>query len=67
MYNHKRVLVNTNKGKKIVRNLFHYFANKPKKYMDEELLKNKPTERAISDFIAGMTDRYAINIHNKIK
>ena len=67
MYNHKQVLVNTYNGKKIVRNLFYYFANNPKKYMSNELLKNKPTERAISDFIAGMTDRYAINIHNKIK
>ena len=67
MYNHKQVLVNTYNGKKIVSNLFYYFANNPKKYMSNELLKNKPTERAISDFIAGMTDRYAINIHNKIK
>ena len=67
MYNHKQVLVNTYNGKKIVKNLFYYFANNPKKYMGNELLKNKPKERAISDFIAGMTDRYAINIHNKIK
>jgi len=67
MYNHKQVLVNTYNGKKIVSNLFYYFANNPKKYMSNELLKNKPIERAISDFIAGMTDRYAINIHNKIK
>ena len=67
MYNHKQVLVNTNNGKKIVRNLFHYFVNNPKKCMDDELFKNKPTERSISDFIAGMTDRYAINIYDKIK
>ena len=67
MYNHKQVLVNTNNGKKIVRNLFHYFVNNQKKYMGDELFKNKPIERAISDFIAGMTDRYAINIHDKIK
>ena len=67
MYNHKQVLVNTNNGKKIVRNLFHYFVNNQKKYMGDEFFKNKPIERAISDFIAGMTDRYAINIHDKIK
>ena len=24
-------------------------------------------ERVIADFIAGMTDRYAINLHKKIK
>ena len=31
------------------------------------LLKNEQNERVIADFIAGMTDRYAINLHNIIK
>ena len=65
MYNHKNVLINTNKGKKIIKDLFDYFANNPKEYINKQNLNKK--ERAISDFIAGMTDRYAINIHNKIK
>ena len=30
-------------------------------------LKNEKKERVIADFIAGMTDRYAINLHKKIK
>ena len=29
--------------------------------------KNEQKERVIADFIAGMTDRYAINLHKKIK
>ena len=33
----------------------------------EELLENEHKERAVSDFIAGMTDRYAINLHKRIK
>ena len=65
MYNHKNVLINTNKGKKIIKDLFDYFINNPKEYINKQNLNKK--ERAISDFIAGMTDRYAINIHNKIK
>ena len=65
MYNHKNVLINTNKGKRIIKDLFDYFANNPKEYINKQNLNKK--ERAISDFIAGMTDRYAINIHNKIK
>ena len=65
MYNHKNVLINTNKGKRIIKDLFDYFANNPKEYTNKQNLNKK--ERAISDFIAGMTDRYAINIHNKIK
>ena len=28
---------------------------------------NADIERSICDFIAGMTDRYAINLYNKIK
>ena len=30
-------------------------------------LKKEQKERLIADFIAGMTDRYAINLHKKIK
>ena len=67
MYNHKKVLINTNNGKKIVKNLFNYFVNNFEEYKNKEFFKKNNKERAISDFIAGMTDRYAINIHNKIK
>ena len=67
MYNHKKVIVNTNKGKRIIRDLFKYLSKNPKKHINKELLKNDYKERVISDFIAGMTDRYAINLHKKIK
>ena len=67
MYNHKKVIVNTNKGKKIVSDLFKYLLKKPEKYISKELFKNEQKERVVSDFIAGMTDRYAINLHKKIK
>jgi len=67
MYNHKKVIVNTNKGKKIVNDLFKYLLKKPEKYISKELFKNEQKERVVSDFIAGMTDRYAINLHKKIK
>ena len=67
MYNNKKVLVNTNKGKKIIKDLFKYLSNNPKKHISNELFKNDEKERVIADFIAGMTDRYAINLHKKIK
>jgi len=67
MYNHKKVIINTNKGKKIISDLFKYLLNKPQKYIHKELFKNGSKERVIADFIAGMTDRYAINLHGKIK
>ncbi len=67
MYNHKKVIINTNRGKRIIKALFNYLLKNPKKYINEELLKKEPKERVVADFIAGMTDRYAINLYKKIK
>jgi dGTPase len=67
MYNHKNVIVNTNKCKIIIKDLFKVLLKNPFKYIDRNLFKNASKERVISDFIAGMTDRYAINLHKKIK
>ena len=67
MYSHKKVIVNTNKGKKIISNLFNFLIKNPKRYIKGDLFKNDSKERVVADFIAGMTDRYAINLYNKIK
>jgi len=67
MYNNRKVIVNTDRGKIITRNLFKYLMDNSKKYISNELLKKETKERLIADFISGMTDRYAINLHNKIK
>jgi len=67
MYNHKNVVVNTNKGKKIIYDLFKYLLKNPKKYINKDLFKSEQKERVVADFIAGMTDRYAINLYKKIK
>ena len=66
MYNNKEVLEKNMKGKLIVKKLFNKITKNPKKFLSkEQLAPNK--FRAISDFISGMTDRYAINLYNKIK
>ena len=66
MYNNKNVLAKNNKGKSIIKKLFSKISKNPKKFLSkEELSKNK--YRAISDFISGMTDRYAINLYNNIR
>ena len=67
MYNHKKVVINTNRGKRIIKVLFNKLSKKPKKYISGEILKRESKERVIADFIAGMTDRYAINLYKKIK
>jgi len=67
MYFHNKVNLKTNYGKKIITNLFTKIINNPRKYINIKKYKNSNIERIICDYIAGMTDRYAINLYNKIK
>ena len=67
MYDHKKVIVNANKGKRIIEGLFNYLLKNPKKYINGELFQKEQKERVVADFVAGMTDRYATNIYEKIK
>ena len=67
MYNHKNVISNTNKGKKIIEILFKHLSKKTSKHISKRVLNMSSKERAIADFIAGMTDRYAINLYKKLK
>ena len=67
MYDNKKVIINTNNCKIIIKDLFNYLIKKPKGFINSKLLEYESKERAVADFIAGMTDRYAINLHKKIK
>ena len=66
MYNNKNVLKKNNEGKLIIQKLFYYIKKNPDKFINKDQLKIDEF-RAISDFVSGMTDRYAINLYNKIK
>ena len=66
MYNNKYVLAKNNKGKLIIKKLFIKIIQNPKNFISKEQLSTDKY-RAISDFISGMTDRYAINLYNIIK
>ncbi len=65
MYNNRSVLNKNNNGKKIITKLFSEISNKPKKYINN--YQNKDQFRSISDYISGMTDRYAIQLHKSLK
>ena len=67
MYFNNSVLKKTNFGKKVVKKLFYIMTKNPKKYIKLYHLNKRHLDRSICDFIAGMTDRYAINLYNKIK
>ena len=67
MYLSKNVLSNTNMGKKIIKFLFLKIKKNPSKFIKKSIFKKNDFERSICDYIAGMTDRYAINLYNSLK
>jgi dGTPase len=66
MYNNKSVLRKNQRGKLIIKKLFNIIKSNPRKFLTKDQL-TKDKYRAISDFISGMTDRYAINLYNNYK
>jgi len=66
MYNNKSVLRKNQRGKIIIKKLFGIIKSNPRKFLSKDQL-TKDKYRAISDFISGMTDRYAINLYNNFK
>ena len=67
MYENKSVKKMTNNGEIIIKNLYIYLIKNNKKFILPDLKKKWGLERSVSDFIAGMTDKFAIDLYNKIK
>jgi dGTPase len=67
MYENKSVKGMTSKAEKIIKTLYIYLINNNKKFIPKDLKKKWGLERSVSDFIAGMTDKFAIDLYNKIK
>ena len=67
MYYHKSVIKKTNFGKLVIKKLFLKIKKNPKNYINTKNIKKSNIDRSICDFIAGMTDRYAIDLYNKSK
>ena len=66
MYDNKLVLKKNQRGKIIIKKLFGVIKSNPRKFLTKDQL-TKDKFRAISEFISGMTDRYAINLYNNFK
>ena len=72
LYNHPRVIRMSDKAERFIRQLFKVYLNKPKLMPDEKLrlVKKDGVYKVICDYIAGMTDRFAIQEfekHNQTK
>ena len=71
MYRHDRVTLMTNKARRVVGELFRHFHHAPDQLPKEwqqrcDAPESLRTARAIADYIAGMTDRYALDVHGGI-
>ena len=66
MYDNKLVLKKNQRGKIMIKKLCGIIKSNPRKFLTKDQL-TKDKFRAISDFISGMTDRYAINLYNNFK
>jgi dGTPase len=67
LYRHYRVMRMTTKARTIVRELFVAFLKEPRLLADEYRREDETAQaRAIADYIAGMTDRYAIKEHRAL-
>ena len=72
LYQHPDVKMMTDKAVNVISNLFEAYLNDinllPKEYLKYNLEKinNKSKERVISDYIDGMTDRFALEEYKKL-
>ena len=67
MYKNFNIVKNINKSEKIIRFLFKKLLNGGNRFLRKDLIIKSSKERAISDYISGMTDRYAINLYRSLK
>jgi len=67
LYRHYRVMRMTHKAQRIVRELFTAFLQNPRVLPDDYRREDAAAQaRAIADYIAGMTDRYAVREHRQL-
>jgi len=71
MYRHTKVNRMTSKARRIVRDLFDLLFDEPQllpeEWRDETIQpKSLKTARRVADYIAGMTDRFALDEHARL-
>ena len=67
LYRHYRVMRMSTKARRIVTDLFNAFVEEPRLLpSDHQKRVDGAAARAIADYVAGMTDRYAIKEHRRL-
>ncbi len=65
LYRHAQVVNTTNWAKTVVRDLFATYLHSPD-LMPADYAQREDRERAVADYIAGMTDRFASKAHHRL-
>jgi len=65
LYRHPQVMETTANAQVVVRELFEVYLNKPQE-MSSDFSAREETPRAVADYIAGMTDRFAGREHQRL-
>lgn len=66
LYRHPQVIETTERAKNIVTELFSAYCNDPAQFQFDEKTATVSLHRAVSDYIAGMTDRFAAREHERL-
>jgi dGTPase len=68
MYRHYRVVRMGDKARRILRDLFESYVSEPKQLPPQyqAQIERDGVHRVVCDYIAGMTDRFALDEHRKL-
>jgi dGTPase len=65
LYRHPQVVETTDRARRVVADLFDLYLNAPNE-LPEAHSRSQHHARAVADYIAGMTDRFAIREHERL-
>ena len=66
LYRHPQVMETTERAKNIVQDLFSAYCKDPTQLQYDEKTATISLQRAVADYIAGMTDRFAAREHERL-
>ena len=65
LYRHPQVVATTGHARQVVRELFAAYMDEPRE-MPADFAAREHRPRAVADYIAGMTDRFAAREHERL-
>ena len=66
LYRHPQVMETTDRAARVVEELFALYLARPEECTAISSSRSVSTARAVADYIAGMTDRFAIREHQRL-